>query len=44
VCSPSADRKIPAEIAANYSRRKNWRELKLECEASGFTPITTKLN
>lgn len=23
-------------MAANYSRRKNWRELQLECEARGF--------
>ena len=28
--------KMPAEIAANYSRGKDWRELKLECEARGF--------
>jgi hypothetical protein len=27
---------MPAAIAANYSRGKNWRELKLECEARGF--------
>jgi hypothetical protein len=28
--------RMPPEIAANYSRGKNWRELKLECEARGF--------
>lgn len=28
--------RVPAVIAANYSKGKNWRELKLECEARGF--------
>lgn len=28
--------RVPAAIAANYSKGKNWRELKLECEARGF--------
>lgn len=27
---------MPAAVAANYSKGKNWRELKLECEARGF--------
>jgi hypothetical protein len=34
--------KMPAEIAANYSRGKNWRELKLECEARGFYTYNTQ--
>jgi hypothetical protein len=34
--------RMPAEIAANYSRGKSWRELKLECEARGFYTYNTQ--
>jgi hypothetical protein len=44
LCSPSADRKNTSRNCCKLLQKKNWRELKLECEASGFTPITTKLN
>ncbi len=28
--------RLPADVAASYSKNKKWRELKLECEARGF--------
>jgi hypothetical protein len=34
--------RMPAAIAANYSRGKNWRELKLECEVRGFYTYHTQ--
>lgn len=37
---------MPPNMAANYSRRKKWQELRLECEARGFysQDITLKLS
>lgn len=37
---------MPPKMAANYSRRKKWQELQLECEVRGFysQDITLKLS